>query len=436
MSRILKRPMFKMGGSTSEGITSGLSRRGYHAGERVTAEDRLAQYGPAPRGYNVYDFLTEWGLNMVGNPPSGNVIQTAGKEAQIPFGKMMEGKGKAGQLEYAMRAQAVDAANTENLKRDQMSLQKYLGELAADKKDRDYSLMKPRPLYELDVAEKIKNNKNEMDQLYTDGQSKWKSSKYFDKASHDKGNVFSAADTGLFVKNPDKDTKTTTPYVVDLTKFKEGDQYNVYWDSIDEEWFTVNLNEETQKWEIDKTKPMSIGSEAEDFKDSSLIEMQNFIENKKEVDENERLLDLKETTNLPEVKRPGRHKKKDIIHPTSDGTATGEISDEYIVQYAKDNKIVFTAEEFREAGGAGSGYKLINKTFLKNKLKQANQKETKKIKQDEKKAKREQKTAWRWYERWWDRYEAGTITVPERFKKHLDSYQIYKAEKIAKQLKN
>ena len=51
--------MFKMGGSTGAGITSGLSRQGYHAGEKVTAEDRLAQYGPAPRGYNVYDFLTE-----------------------------------------------------------------------------------------------------------------------------------------------------------------------------------------------------------------------------------------------------------------------------------------------------------------------------------------------------------------------------------------
>ena len=77
----------------------------------------------------------------------------------------------------------------------------------------------------------------------------------------------------------------------------------------------------------------------------------------------------------------------------------------------------------------------MSKTFLKNKLKQANKKETKKIKQDEKKEKREQKTAWRWYERWWDRYEAGTILVPESFEKHLDSYQIYKAEKIANQLK-
>jgi hypothetical protein len=439
MSRILKRPMFSLGGSTGAGITSGLSRQGYHAGgtdrPRTTPQEILQGYGQAPRGYNVYDFLTEWGLNMASSPPMGNVIQTAAGTAKEPYSKMVEGKGRAGQLEYAMRAQASDAARAHNLALKKMDLQEYLGELAADKKGGGYSLMKPRPIYELEVAEIIKNNKNEMDQLYTDGQSKWRASVYFDKASHDKGNVFSAADTGLLVKNPDEDTKNTTPYVVDLTKFKEGDQYNVYWDSIDKEWFTVNLNEQTQKWEIDKTKSMSIGSETEDFKDSSLIEMQNFIENKKEVDENERLLDLKEKTNLPEVKITEEIKLKDIIHPTSDGTATGEISDEYIVQYANDNKIVFTSEEFKEKGGAGSGYKIMNKLFLKNKLKQANQKETRKIKAEEKKLKREEEQAWFWYDRWWDRYEAGTITVPERFKKHLDSYQIYKAEKIEKQLK-
>ena len=133
MSRVLKRPMFKMGGSTGAGITSGLSRRGYHEGgsdrpirTRTTPEKILQGYGPAPRGYNVYDFLTEWGLNMVGNPPSGNVIQTAGKEAQIPFGKMMEGKDRAGQLEYAMRAQAQDAYRAQNLAEDKMDLQEYL----------------------------------------------------------------------------------------------------------------------------------------------------------------------------------------------------------------------------------------------------------------------------------------------------------------------
>ena len=122
-----------MGGPASAGITSGLSRRGYHEGgtdrpirTRTTPEKILQGYGPAPRGYNVYDFLTEWGLNMASSPPMGNVIQTAAGTAKEPYGKMVEGKGRAGQLEYAMRAQAHDAARAEGLAHTKMDLQEYL----------------------------------------------------------------------------------------------------------------------------------------------------------------------------------------------------------------------------------------------------------------------------------------------------------------------
>ena len=49
MSRVLKRPMFKLGGSTSAGITSGLSRQGYHEGGwggLSTQERLLRAVGP------------------------------------------------------------------------------------------------------------------------------------------------------------------------------------------------------------------------------------------------------------------------------------------------------------------------------------------------------------------------------------------------------
>ena len=35
MARVLKRPMFRIGGPVNEGITSGLGRPGYGYGERV-----------------------------------------------------------------------------------------------------------------------------------------------------------------------------------------------------------------------------------------------------------------------------------------------------------------------------------------------------------------------------------------------------------------
>ena len=150
MSRILKRPMFKMGGSTSAGITSGLSRQGYHAGHSVqtgdSVQDVLTQYGRPPRGYNVYDFLTEWGLNMVGNPPSGNVIQTAGKQAQIPFGKMVEGKGQSELTDYMLKAKAIDTVRE----------QKFREKMLTD----EYGLKSKLTEEEYGFKEELENTKN------------------------------------------------------------------------------------------------------------------------------------------------------------------------------------------------------------------------------------------------------------------------------------
>ena len=110
--------MFSMGGSTSAGITSGLSRQGYaKAGSvdfgevDVISEQMKKRYGPVPRqGYNVYDFLTEWGLNMASSPPMGNVIQTAAGTAREPHAKMVEGKGKDEMAQYMANMSSTDKA--------------------------------------------------------------------------------------------------------------------------------------------------------------------------------------------------------------------------------------------------------------------------------------------------------------------------------------
>ena len=102
MSRTLSRPMFRLGGSTS-GITSGLEPKrgrvdgpGGYAGidydKAFETSQRITdKYYPRKRA-DINRFLIDWGLNMVGNPPSGNVLQTAAKEAQGPtkelFGSM------------------------------------------------------------------------------------------------------------------------------------------------------------------------------------------------------------------------------------------------------------------------------------------------------------------------------------------------------------
>ena len=94
--------MFRLGGSTS-GITSGLDKpkrgrvdgpggyagidydKAYETSQRITDK-----YYPR-RGADINRFLIDWGLNMVGNPPSGNVLQTAAKQAQGPTKELFAG---------------------------------------------------------------------------------------------------------------------------------------------------------------------------------------------------------------------------------------------------------------------------------------------------------------------------------------------------------
>jgi hypothetical protein len=102
MSRVLNRPMFRLGGSTS-GITSGLDtpKRGRvdgpggYAGidydKAFETSQRITDKYYPRRGGDINRFLIDWGLNMVGNPPTGNVLQTAAKEAQRPTKELFAG---------------------------------------------------------------------------------------------------------------------------------------------------------------------------------------------------------------------------------------------------------------------------------------------------------------------------------------------------------
>ena len=112
--------MFKTGGST-EGITSGLQpRQGYKTGlsdalrERKIsdvlsgattlgeAEDLSRAMAYKPRGTNVYDFLTEFGLDIASRPPvPGGILATAATSAKEPYQRFMERKGTAAEQQYA-----------------------------------------------------------------------------------------------------------------------------------------------------------------------------------------------------------------------------------------------------------------------------------------------------------------------------------------------
>jgi hypothetical protein len=80
MNRTLKRPMFRMGGSTGTGITSGLDqpRKQYNKELILTLWETLLLE-------QVPGFLTSFGLDLLSRTPQGNIFQTAATSAKEPF---------------------------------------------------------------------------------------------------------------------------------------------------------------------------------------------------------------------------------------------------------------------------------------------------------------------------------------------------------------
>ena len=138
MKRILKRPMFRMGGDVeNDGIMDGMRAR-YKAGAGVqipgmkegsteivmdysktgsvptsmptTADDRLKRrlnlINSLTAGPNLNQFLIDFGLNLASGPPRGNIISTAATAARDPFQRFIAGQQAADKTRAAL---AIDA---------------------------------------------------------------------------------------------------------------------------------------------------------------------------------------------------------------------------------------------------------------------------------------------------------------------------------------
>ena len=106
-NRILKRPMFRLGGSAeNEGIMDGMRKR-YEQGSKPEDIDSTytaagADFQPTNQGESsgrrfrdflvqspgLSGFLTEFGLNLLSQSPTGNIFQTAATAAKGPFQRL------------------------------------------------------------------------------------------------------------------------------------------------------------------------------------------------------------------------------------------------------------------------------------------------------------------------------------------------------------
>ena len=94
-SRTLTRPMFRMGGSSGTGITSGLDtpRTKFNGGDIVKNKNDNLDRKPTGLGLGtIPGFLTQFGLNLATQAPTGNIFSTAAAAAKEPFGTFQQAK--------------------------------------------------------------------------------------------------------------------------------------------------------------------------------------------------------------------------------------------------------------------------------------------------------------------------------------------------------
>jgi|GEM_PF-2069453 len=127
MNRVLRRPMFRTGGS-AEGITSGLdqtkltaSRPGYNRGRVVNPggyqgdddidralksmdDERVQKFIRGERRPYLPQFLMSMGLDLATRPRSGNIFQQVAASAKGPLDKWMETRAARGSQEDKLSA--------------------------------------------------------------------------------------------------------------------------------------------------------------------------------------------------------------------------------------------------------------------------------------------------------------------------------------------
>jgi len=114
MTRVLKRPMFRMGGPAYEGITSGLAPR--------------KRYGYGGQGMsNAAQGLIDFGLNVASATPSGSIFSTAAEAAKGPFANYQKRIAAQGEKDFTREKFEEEKKQfSQKLEQD-----RYLGELEA-----------------------------------------------------------------------------------------------------------------------------------------------------------------------------------------------------------------------------------------------------------------------------------------------------------------
>ena len=139
MSRILKRPMFKMGGSTeNSGIMDGMRSRYDNGGSVEEVLKQLDERAPAP-DYSRSDFLTNFGLNLLATPPQGNIFQTGAVAARDPFARFQQSRAQSAasrrEIMASLLGQDREFRQERDLQRERLEAQERIAGVERDTKE-------------------------------------------------------------------------------------------------------------------------------------------------------------------------------------------------------------------------------------------------------------------------------------------------------------
>ena len=114
MTRVLRRPMFRLGGNTDQGIMSGVvPRQGYGTGEMVEDyEEKLKMLkGVAmPPDRSLSYLLIDFGLNVASATPTGSIFSTAAGAAKEPFQRYQTAQAQRAQFGTKLGLSAAESA--------------------------------------------------------------------------------------------------------------------------------------------------------------------------------------------------------------------------------------------------------------------------------------------------------------------------------------
>jgi hypothetical protein len=178
MSRILKRPMFRMGGSTeNSGIMDGMRSRFENGGDVEQILKQLDERAPAPN-FGRSAFLRDFGLNLLATPPQGNIFQTAAVAARDPMARFDAAKAQSAASRREIMAQLMGQQRQfefdRDLQRERLEAQERIAGVERDTKeaiDNFPEAGNPVIAKKLNVILKAQNAINAPGQIVPDGQN-------------------------------------------------------------------------------------------------------------------------------------------------------------------------------------------------------------------------------------------------------------------------